>query len=183
MNTPIAAEPSDERAEIGVEIVDRSGDTVAADPRWDSLVGCSLTALGATGPGRVGVAFVDPAEIGELARLYLDGDGSPTDVLSFPVDGLSAEGSETVDSAARGWVDVPRDYGDIVLCPAVARRQAPEHSGSIHDEIAVLLVHSCCHLMGFDHAEADDREAMWAAERRLIAGGWGPLATDPWASR
>ena len=31
--------------------------------------------------------------------------------------------------------------GDVVICPAVAARNAPEHAGSYDDELALLVVH------------------------------------------
>ena len=58
--------------------------------------------------------------------------------------------------------------GDVVICPAVAQRQAPEHAGNLDDELALLLVHGILHVMGRDHAEADEAEAMRARERELL---------------
>jgi len=71
--------------------------------------------------------------------------------------------------------------GDIVICPAVAVAQAPDHAGSADDEVALLLVHGVLHLLGLDHAEPDDATVMQAWERALLARHRGPLAGDPWA--
>jgi probable rRNA maturation factor len=50
----------------------------------------------------------------------------------------------------------------------VARDQAPEHAGTLDDEIALLVVHGILHLIGHDHADDDDTERMRALERRLL---------------
>ena len=83
----------------------------------------------------------------------------------------------------RGGRLTGRVVGDIVVCPSTAERQAPGHSGDPHDEIAVLLVHAALHLVGHDHAEADERDRMWRAEQQALAAHWRPLQRDPWAAR
>jgi probable rRNA maturation factor len=59
--------------------------------------------------------------------------------------------------------------GDVVICPAVAYRNAPEHAGTYDDELALLVVHGLLHLLGLDHDEPDEAEAMEAKERELLA--------------
>jgi probable rRNA maturation factor len=50
----------------------------------------------------------------------------------------------------------------------VASRNAPEHAGTYDDEVALLLVHGILHLLGHDHAEADQRSVMQAREADLL---------------
>ena len=38
--------------------------------------------------------------------------------------------------------------GDVVICPAVAARNAVEHEVSFEDEVALLVVHGLLHLLG-----------------------------------
>ena len=64
--------------------------------------------------------------------------------------------------------DLPLLLGDVVLCPAVAARQAPEHAGTLDDELALLVVHGVLHVLGHDHAEPDQAERMRARERELL---------------
>jgi probable rRNA maturation factor len=59
--------------------------------------------------------------------------------------------------------------GDVVVCPAVAARQAPKHAGTYDDELALLVVHGVLHVLGHDHAEPDETVAMRARERDLLA--------------
>jgi probable rRNA maturation factor len=124
------------------------------------------------GPMQVNLVFVTAARIAELKREHLDGDGSPTDVLAFPMDDPDPDAS-------------PLDHlilGDVVISPAVAAAQAAEHAGSYDDEVALLVVHGLLHLLGMDHADADERRTMQARERALLDRHHGQLAGDPWAS-
>jgi probable rRNA maturation factor len=85
--------------------------------------------------GEVGLAIVGRAEMGRLNAEHR-GKPEPTDVLSFPLD--------MRDPLPPG---VPRQLGDVVICPAVARAQGTP--------LDVLLVHGALHLLGYDH-EADE---------------------------
>ena len=139
--------------------------------RWARLVSSVLAAEGVAGPGELNVLFVGDDEIAELNIEHLGHEG-PTDVLSFPIDG--------VDELELGEV---RLVGDILVSPATAARNAPEHAGSFEDEIALLVVHGTLHLLGHDHAEPGERDRMWARERELLAELHGPLVRDPWGRR
>lgn len=159
-------------ATITVDVHDDC-DTCADLRPWSELVASVLRDAGVEAPALVGVYFVDEATIAELNREHLGGVG-PTDVLSFPID------TEAPPATAP---DPTRVVGDIVVCPTTAERQASGHSGDPHDEIAVLLVHAALHLVGHDHAKADERDRMWRAERQAMAAHWRPLQRDPWAAR
>jgi probable rRNA maturation factor len=104
------------------------------------------------------ISCVDPTRITELNEAHLEGTG-PTDVLAFPID----DPSDVV-------AGVPGLLGDVVLCPAVAERQAPEHHRTVDDETDLLLVHGILHLLGHDHAESAERAEMFALTDTLLAG-------------
>ncbi|MFN8050543.1 MAG: rRNA maturation RNase YbeY [Acidimicrobiales bacterium] len=140
--------------------------------RWAELVRRVLATEGVVGPAETNVVFVDRDAMAELNAEHMGAEG-PTDVLSFPIDDDDDAGEENE------WP--PRFVGDIVVCGAVAAENAPAHAGSLDAELALLLVHGSLHLLGHDHAEADERAEMWAAEQRLLADLWGPLPRDPWA--
>ena len=72
---------------------------------------------------------------------------------------------------------MPVLLGDIVICPAVAYRNAPEHAGNYDDEVALLVVHGLLHLMGMDHQEDEEAEEMEAKDASCL------LATTPKSSR
>ncbi len=64
--------------------------------------------------------------------------------------------------------DAPSLLGDVVVCPAVARRNAPNHAGTYDDEIALLVVHGILHLLGMDHVDHQEATAMERRERELL---------------
>jgi probable rRNA maturation factor len=154
---------------VDVVVDDRGCDHPIDTERYASLLGSALGHEGVTGPGEVALVFVDADTMADLNREHLGGSG-PTDVLSFPVDG-----AEPLDHTGLRLV------GDVVVCASVAAAQASGHAGTVEDEVALLVVHGALHLCGHDHAEAAERERMWARERELLDAFWGPLAGDPWA--
>ena len=83
----------------------------------------------------------------------------PTDVLSFPID---------AEDALTDGQDHHVLLGDVVICPAVAHRNAPGHAGTYPDEIALLTVHGILHVLGHDHAEPEETMVMQARERELL---------------
>jgi probable rRNA maturation factor len=92
--------------------------------------------------GHLAVALVDEDEIRRLNRRHRGLD-SPTDVLAFPVDELSASAG-------------PRELGDVVVCPA--------HT----TDLTEAVVHGVLHLCGYDH-ERDDGE-MLELQQRVMSG-------------
>ncbi|MFM7069737.1 MAG: rRNA maturation RNase YbeY [Actinomycetes bacterium] len=145
----------------------------AAEPDLTHLAGLLAAVLRAEGVGddaECSLSLVDPDEIAALKVTHLDGNGDPTDVLSFPIDGADRPG------------DGPWMVGDVVVCAAVAADQAPAHAGTVSDELALLVVHAGLHLTGWDHASSDEQAAMWARERELLCSLHGPPARDPWTA-
>jgi probable rRNA maturation factor len=123
---------------IEVEVENRSGAEVPAAEAAD-LARRVLAAEGVDA-GELGLAFVRPDEIRTLKREHL-GIDEVTDVLSFPIDAL--------DELPEG---LPRQLGDIVLCPDVV--------GELWRE---PLVHGLLHLLGYDHgSEMERRERVHA---------------------
>ncbi|HEX4983303.1 MAG TPA: rRNA maturation RNase YbeY [Ilumatobacteraceae bacterium] len=135
-------------------------DDVDIDPaRWTALAEAVLRAERAS--GELTLTFVDPAEIASLNAEHMGIDG-PTDVLSFPLDAAGMNGGERHDGT-------PVLLGDVVVCPAIAAIAAPDHGGSVEDELALLVVHGILHVLGHDHAEPDETAAMRARERDLLS--------------
>jgi probable rRNA maturation factor len=124
---------------IAVELENRSGEPVDEE----AVVETCRAALAAEGvdEGELGVAFVRPDEIRTLKREHLGVDEA-TDVLSFPIDGRE----ELPDG-------VPRQLGDVVLCPQV-----------VGEAWRGPLVHGLLHLLGYDHGDEMARR-----ERELAA--------------
>jgi probable rRNA maturation factor len=59
--------------------------------------------------------------------------------------------------------------GDIVLCPSVTARQAADNGRTTEEEAEYLLVHGVLHLLGFDHAEPEEKVVMFDLNDQIIA--------------
>jgi probable rRNA maturation factor len=143
--------------------------------RWVRLAEGVLEEEGVRGEAELSMLFVDEAAMTDLNKRFLGKDG-PTDVLAFPIDEEPVEGGRSPDSGGTGpgYVpaepsDLPTLLGDVVICPSVAERNAPEHAGSFEDEMALLVVHGILHLLGMDHEDEDEAEAMERRERELLS--------------
>jgi probable rRNA maturation factor len=133
--------------------------------RWVALARNVLVAEGVAGDAELSLLFVDEDTISGLNRRFMDTDG-PTDVLAFPID-VPADDPAGRDGA-RSSAREPLLLGDVVVCPAVAERQAPEHAGSYDEELALLVVHGVLHVLGHDHAGLEEAATMQARERELL---------------
>jgi probable rRNA maturation factor len=129
---------------------------------------------GVRGEAEVSLLFVDEEAIADLNSRFLGKEG-PTDVLAFPIDDEPVESGRSPDSGGTGPGfasepdEAPLLLGDVVICPAVAERNAPDHAGNYDDEMALLVVHGLLHIIGMDHDDPDEAEAMEARERDLLA--------------
>lgn len=66
------------------------------------------------------------------------------------------------------------DYGEIIICYPLAKRQAREHGVSAAAEIVLLFVHGLLHILGFEHKSLRDRQKMARAEKQIL--GYSGLA-------
>ncbi len=83
-----------------------------------------------------------------------------TDVLSFS--------QHETDEVFPG-VDDENLLGDIVISVETAKRQAQERGIAMDEEIEILLVHGLLHLLGYDHVESDEADAMFARQAEMLA--------------
>ena len=116
------------------------------------------------------VLFEDEESMARLHVEWMDLDG-PTDVLSFPMDELRP--------APIG--EEPREgvLGDIVVCPQVAARQAYTAGHAVAEEVLLLVTHGILHLLGYDHAEEDERREMFDLQRQLLLTFLAGRRADP----
>jgi probable rRNA maturation factor len=140
--------------------------------RWGALARAALADEGVSGLAEVSLLFVTEDAIAELNAQFL-GRSGPTDVLAFPIDDEPALTGRVPDSGGTGpgegpEAEMPQLVGDIVLCPAVAARNALEHAVTVDDELALLVVHGVLHLLGWDHELPADGDKMEARERELL---------------
>ena len=116
---------------LEVEVANRSGMEVDGEAAVE--LARRVLADEGVGDGELGIAFVGRDEIRRLKREHL-GIDAVTDVLSFPLDGRG----EMADG-------LPRQLGDVVLCPQVV-------GGAWREP----LVHGLLHLLGYDHGDVMD---------------------------
>jgi len=141
--------------------------------RWVLLARGALTDEGVRGLAEVSLIFADEPTIADLNQQFMGKEGS-TDVLSFPIDAEPEPTGRVPDAGGSGpgeppLPEIPQLIGDVVICPAVAGRNAIEHEVSFDDEIALLIVHGVLHLLGWDHVIDDEAERMEARERELLS--------------
>jgi probable rRNA maturation factor len=111
---------------IEVEVSNRSG----MDVEGDAAAELARRVLEGEGidEAELGIAFVAPDESRMLKRDHL-GIDEATDVLSFPIDGR-----EPLPVA------MPRQLGDVIICPAVVGHAWRRP-----------LAHGLLHLLGYEH--------------------------------
>jgi probable rRNA maturation factor len=120
---------------IEVVVANRSG--VVVDEEAAAELVRRVLAEEGVAEGEIGLVFVAADEARRLKREHLGVDETP-DVLAFPIDGRE----ELPDG-------VPRQLGDVVVCPNV-----------VGDDWREPLVHGLLHLLGYDHGAAmEEREA------------------------
>ncbi len=107
-------------------------------------------ALG-TVAGDLVILLTDDATVGDLNHRFRDREG-PTNVLSFPAPQSAAP-----------------HLGDLVLASGVCAAEAAAQGKTLSDHLTHLTVHGVLHLLGRDHIDEAEAEAMEAEERSLLA--------------
>jgi probable rRNA maturation factor len=162
-----------EEGDLEVFVADEQDAHPVDVARWEALARHVLEAEGVSGDAELALLFVDEVTVAELNQTFMGAEG-PTDVLAFPIDDDEVGVGRSPDGSTSGpdrdpLSDVPLLLGDVVVCPAVAARNAPTHAGTYHDELALLVVHGTLHVLGWDHATEEETTAMQARERELLS--------------
>ena len=122
----------------------------------DVLERAALTTLAnQDAQGDLSIVLTDDAQLREFNRDYL-GIDAPTDVLSFPA-------SETDPETGHRYL------GDILISVPRAYEQAGAAGHKLEAEVQLLIVHGTLHLLGHDHAEAEEKAQMWKAQAEVLA--------------
>lgn len=114
----------------------------------------TLEAEAVTAPAALTLLLTSSEQIHTMNRTYRHVD-KPTDVLSFP--------------AERDVPGMDGYLGDVAIAVPVAQAQAGAAGHGLLAELALLTVHGVLHLLGHDHLEPAEKEAMWAAQDRILA--------------
>lgn len=118
---------------------------------------CLAEAAVSVPPGaELSLVFADDAAVQALNRDWR-GKDKPTNVLSFPappqppVPGLAPQ------------------LGDVVLALETVRAEALAENKPFEHHLSHLIVHGLLHVLGHDHEDEAEAEAMEALERRALA--------------
>jgi probable rRNA maturation factor len=114
----------------------------------------TLRLAGASPAAGLTIVISDDAQLHALNRQFL-GIDAPTDVLSFPTGDTDPDSGETY-------------LGDVLISHARATVQAMAGGHALQDELQLLVVHGVLHLLGFDHAEPDEKARMWAIQAQVL---------------
>lgn len=132
----------------------------------------ALTAEGVDFPAQIDVTVVGDEDIRALNAQYREKD-VVTDVLSFPL-------YEFYNGEAREELDGEEDpetgrilLGDMILNYKRACEQAQEYGHSPARECGFLTVHSCLHLLGYDHERGEEEQRIMRAREEAILGALG----------
>ena len=132
----------------------------------------------------VDLVLADDSAMAELNRSFRDVP-EVTDVLSFSYL-LRAGGSKPDlaegDGEARCdlWLDplesnqpdlaALRMVGEVILAPEFVTTRCRDRGWLLDQEIPLLVVHGCLHLLGWEHDQEQECQAMQTLESRLLAG-------------
>ena len=119
----------------------------------------TLDSEGASDEG-VTLLLTDDETVRELNARFRQQD-KPTNVLSFPAPH-----------------NPERFLGDVALAYGVCAREAAEQGKPLAHHLQHLVAHGVLHLLGYDHEDDDEAEAMEGLERVVLAGLGVP---DPYA--
>ena len=115
-------------------------------------------------PVSVSVKLSDNDEVHALNKQWRDKDKA-TNVLSFPM-----LDNDELDALIEGTFDAPEIMlGDIILAYGICEAEAAEKDIPLTDHAAHLVIHGMLHLLGHDHIEDGEAEAMEALEVKALA--------------
>ena len=134
--------------------------SAASFRRW---VEAALRGARRRNSAELAIRIVD-ADEGRAFNRHYRGKDYATNVLSFPAE-------------LPPGVQLPL-LGDLALCAPVILREAMQQHKLPRDHWAHLTVHGVLHLLGHDHLDQTEAEAMEALETRILAGLG---ITDPYA--
>lgn len=147
--------PSPSCGRIAVDIVHDGGDWRAFGPT-ERLIAHAASVVGVClelAQAEVAIALSSDEQVRALNRSFR-GKDAPTNVLSFPSRAGAAE---------QGFL------GDIALASETIAREAADMGLPPADHLQHLVVHGLLHLLGHDHEEEADAQAMEALETKILA--------------
>jgi len=120
----------------------------------------TLTALGKENDNdrTISIVSVGPKEMRKL-NFSSRGKDEATDVLAFPLE-------EQDLFITPPYVN--HFFGEIVICPSVARKKAKLRGASSEQYQKILIAHGLLHLFGMDHKEEGEASTMENLEKKIL---------------
>ncbi len=100
------------------------------------------------------IALGSDEELRRLNRNFL-GIDEVTDVLSFPADEFNPDSQSQY-------------LGDVIISFPQAERQAQAAGHPALNELQLLVVHGVLHLLGYDHADEEEKRRMWKIQAEIL---------------
>jgi len=119
----------------------------------------ALSALG-YGDFDLGILLTTNATIKKYNRLYRDKDKA-TDVLSFPYHHIPA------GTKIKALCDDDKNIGDMIISIEYVQAAAKKLGTTFEKRMHRMLIHSLCHLLGYDHIQDDEFAVMIKKEKSL----------------
>ena len=153
-------------------------DTIIEDDRWQEAglpdlaevaARQALAHLGLDPAGyEIAILACDDARIAVLNADFR-GKPTPTNVLSWPDEDLSAEtDGGRPEEPPQGGDEGPCPLGDIAIAYETCMREAGEQDKRFHAHVTHLVVHGVLHLLGYDHIRDMDATLMERHERDIL---------------
>ncbi len=158
-------------ASIDVLIEDDRWGDVKLTPLCNRAFSVVFAEQGISGQGyELSVLACDDARIAELNAEFR-GKPVPTNVLSWPAFELAPLNAGDAPAPPPDILANPMDteLGDIALSYDTCQREAEAGKIAFEDHLTHLLIHSCLHLLGFDHETDADAARMEGLETKLLA--------------
>ncbi len=153
---------------LNLQIASEQTETAEALPESDQFQHWIEAALRHVAPKaaesnpEITIRIVDETESAELNETYRQ-KPKPTNILSFPFEmppEIAQEITQEMDQTI---------LGDLVICAPVVAREVKEQGKNPEAHWAHLTVHGVLHLLGWDHIDPNEAEAMEQQEREILA--------------
>ena len=138
--------------------LDIQQETISPDGIEDALIAAADAVLKneQVSAAMITILLTDDEMMRSLNRQFRAEDKS-TDVLSFSF------GEEQLPLGG----DL-HYLGDIAISVPYANRQAAARGHSTTAELQLLTIHGILHLLDYDHEEEDEKQKMWAVQRKAL---------------
>ena len=145
---------------VSIEVEDEAWAELAGlEELTRGAVDAALKGAGVDGNGLdIAILFTGDLSIAVINAEWR-GKDYPTNVLTFP----TAPDMPVPDGE-------PRPLGDIVLASGVVAREAVEQGKTLRAHATHLIVHGVLHLLGHDHEDEVEADAMERLETEILKG-------------